>query len=129
MTVLSRPYEEGVRVDWDNYIGVIFFVLADSPCSMITSECLAHESYVVRPEISDPDGRLVVHSKTSINLTTGAVVNNGAIGGGFAGQISGISVRNVPEPGTLGLLGFGLAMIATFAVPRRRDPTGAAQSA
>ena len=36
----------------------------------------------------------------TINLTTGGVVNNGAVGGGFAGQVTGISVSAIPEPET-----------------------------
>ena len=38
----------------------------------------------------------------TLNLTTGQAVNNGAVGGGFAGQVVGISAANaVPEPSTL----------------------------
>lgn len=49
----------------------------------------------------------------SLNLTTGQAVNFGAVGGGFAGQIVGISVNPIPEPasivsgGIAALLGLG----------------------
>ena len=40
----------------------------------------------------------------TLNLTTGQAVNNGAVGGGFAGQVVGISALNiVPEPSTLAM--------------------------
>jgi hypothetical protein len=48
----------------------------------------------------------------TINLTTGAAVNNGAVGGGFAGQVTGISVSVVPEPETYALLLAGIAALA-----------------
>ena len=48
----------------------------------------------------------------TINLTTGGVVNNGAVGGGFAGQVTGISVSVVPEPETYALLLAGIAALA-----------------
>ena len=49
----------------------------------------------------------------TLNLTTGQAVNNGAVGGGFAGQIVGISALNiVPEPETYALLLAGLAALA-----------------
>ena len=48
----------------------------------------------------------------TINLTTGSVVNNGAIGGGFAGQVTGISVSAIPEPETYALLLAGIAALA-----------------
>jgi hypothetical protein len=49
----------------------------------------------------------------TLNLTTGAAVNNGAVGGGLAGQITGISVASaVPEPETYALLLFGIAALA-----------------
>ena len=48
----------------------------------------------------------------TINLTTGSVVNNGAIGGGFAGQVTGISVSAIPEPETYALLLAGFAALA-----------------
>jgi len=49
----------------------------------------------------------------TLNLTTGAAVNIGAIGGGFAGQVVGISLLPVPEPSSIvsgviaGLIGLG----------------------
>ncbi len=48
----------------------------------------------------------------TINLTTGGVVNNGAVGGGFAGQVTGISVSAIPEPETYALLLAGIAALA-----------------
>ena len=42
----------------------------------------------------------------TLNLTTGQAVNNGAVGGDFAGTIAGISALNlnaVPEPSTLAM--------------------------
>ena len=60
----------------------------------------------------------------TINLTTGAAVNNGAVGGGFAGQITGISVQNIPEPETLTLSALSLVVCAF--VRRRRHLRGEA---
>ena len=48
----------------------------------------------------------------TINLTTGSVVNNGAIGGGFAGQVTSISVSAIPEPETYALFLAGIAALA-----------------
>ena len=39
-------------------------------------------------------------------------MNNGAIGGGFAGQVTGISVSAIPEPETYALLLAGFAALA-----------------
>lgn len=55
----------------------------------------------------------------TIDLATGAAVNNGAVGGGFAGQITGISVNNVPEPATVTLSAFSL--IGCALARRRRQ--------
>jgi len=59
----------------------------------------------------------------TLNLTTGQAVNNGAVGGGFAGQIVGISALNlnaVPEPETYAMLLAGLGLLG-FKVRRRKQ--------
>jgi hypothetical protein len=59
----------------------------------------------------------------TLNLTTGQAVNNGAVGGGFAGQIVGISALNlnaVPEPETYAMLLAGLGVLG-FKVRRRKQ--------
>jgi len=48
----------------------------------------------------------------TLNLTTGAAVNNGQIGGGFAGQIAGIALAPVPEPASIALVGMGGVLLA-----------------
>ena len=53
----------------------------------------------------------------TLNLTTGQAVNNGAIGGGFAGQVVGISVSAIPEPETYALLLAGYRSIGSARPP------------
>jgi hypothetical protein len=50
----------------------------------------------------------------TLDLNTGQAVNVGAVGGGFAGQITGISIQNIPEPGSLALLALGAVGVAGF---------------
>jgi len=58
----------------------------------------------------------------TVNLATGAFTLIGPVGGGYAGQVNGISAvaEVVPEPGTVILLGLGLASTAVVAFRRRR---------
>jgi len=48
----------------------------------------------------------------TLNTTTGAAVNNGAVGGGFAGQVAGIALAPVPEPASIALVGMGGVLLA-----------------
>jgi hypothetical protein len=59
----------------------------------------------------------------TVNLTTGAFTNIGAIGGGFAGQVVGMSLVTVPEPSSVALLGMGAAGLLGY-VRRRRPARG-----
>jgi len=58
----------------------------------------------------------------TVNLATGAFTLIGSVGGGYAGQVTGISAvpAIVPEPGTVILLGLGLASTAASAFRRKR---------
>jgi hypothetical protein len=59
----------------------------------------------------------------TINLATGAATPIGTLGGGF-GQVYGLAVTpaatNIPEPGTVALIGAGLLPLAGTALRRRR---------
>lgn len=58
----------------------------------------------------------------TIDLDTGAFNQLGTVGGGFAGQITGISIDNsgVPEPASLTLLGLGTAGLLGYSWRRRQ---------
>ncbi len=64
----------------------------------------------------------------TINLATGAFTNIGAIGG-FAGQVSGISLQAVPEPSSALLLSIGMGLVGVclyrrgMMQPKRLPPT------
>lgn len=54
----------------------------------------------------------------TVNLTTGAFTNIGSIGGGLAGQVTGISVQSVPESGSIVQVALALLLCCTLGMFR-----------
>lgn len=56
----------------------------------------------------------------TVNLATGAFTNIGAIGGGLAGLVTGMSIQAVPEPSSMAMLALGVTILSSRLLGRRR---------